>query len=175
MESFELGNLDSMRDWGHAKDYVEGEKRGKDCNKCNNMTDDEHVEKFHQEIVTLKSHQEKLSFKINNLEMSLKHLKYESSNLKGKCEKLFEDSLTATGGNFVLFLRWEAPRDAICSINYVLTGVSRASWNGNGIEYVTDTIEPMSNLGRAASNSLSIRLSGCQPTCLDLPSPASCQ
>merc|ERR1719204_2923214 len=24
MESFELGNLDSMRDWGHAKDYVEG-------------------------------------------------------------------------------------------------------------------------------------------------------
>merc|ERR1712158_168212 len=23
MESFELGNLDSMRDWGHAKDYVE--------------------------------------------------------------------------------------------------------------------------------------------------------
>ena len=63
------------------------------CNKCNNMTDDEHVEKFHQEIVTLKSHQEKLSFKINNLEMSLKHLKYESSNLKGKCEKLFEDSL----------------------------------------------------------------------------------
>ena len=38
MESFELGNLDSMRDWGHAKDYVEGDKRGKDCNKCNNMT-----------------------------------------------------------------------------------------------------------------------------------------
>jgi len=24
MEVFELGNLDSMRDWGHAKDYVEG-------------------------------------------------------------------------------------------------------------------------------------------------------
>jgi GDPmannose 4,6-dehydratase len=24
MEFFELGNLDSMRDWGHAKDYVEG-------------------------------------------------------------------------------------------------------------------------------------------------------
>merc|ERR1712061_659442 len=24
MESFELGNLDSMRDWGHARDYVEG-------------------------------------------------------------------------------------------------------------------------------------------------------
>ena len=24
MDSFELGNLDSMRDWGHAKDYVEG-------------------------------------------------------------------------------------------------------------------------------------------------------
>jgi len=24
MECFELGNLDSMRDWGHAKDYVEG-------------------------------------------------------------------------------------------------------------------------------------------------------
>lgn len=24
MEYFELGNLDSMRDWGHAKDYVEG-------------------------------------------------------------------------------------------------------------------------------------------------------
>merc|ERR1712165_291967 len=24
LESFELGNLDSMRDWGHAKDYVEG-------------------------------------------------------------------------------------------------------------------------------------------------------
>ena len=23
MESFELGNLDSKRDWGHAKDYVE--------------------------------------------------------------------------------------------------------------------------------------------------------
>lgn len=23
MDSFELGNLDSMRDWGHAKDYVE--------------------------------------------------------------------------------------------------------------------------------------------------------
>ena len=37
MESFELGNLDSMRDWGHAKDYVKGEKRGKDCNKCKNM------------------------------------------------------------------------------------------------------------------------------------------
>ena len=25
MESFELGNLDSMRDWGHARDYVEGD------------------------------------------------------------------------------------------------------------------------------------------------------
>ena len=24
MECFELGNLDSLRDWGHAKDYVEG-------------------------------------------------------------------------------------------------------------------------------------------------------
>lgn len=23
MEHFELGNLDSKRDWGHAKDYVE--------------------------------------------------------------------------------------------------------------------------------------------------------
>ena len=23
MEYFELGNLDSMRDWGHARDYVE--------------------------------------------------------------------------------------------------------------------------------------------------------
>lgn len=23
MEKFELGNLDSKRDWGHAKDYVE--------------------------------------------------------------------------------------------------------------------------------------------------------
>ncbi len=23
LEYFELGNLDSMRDWGHAKDYVE--------------------------------------------------------------------------------------------------------------------------------------------------------
>lgn len=23
LTSFELGNLDSMRDWGHAKDYVE--------------------------------------------------------------------------------------------------------------------------------------------------------
>jgi len=22
LESFELGNLDSLRDWGHAKDYV---------------------------------------------------------------------------------------------------------------------------------------------------------
>ena len=26
MECFELGNLDSMRDWGHARDYVEGGK-----------------------------------------------------------------------------------------------------------------------------------------------------
>ena len=33
MESFELGNLDSMRDWGHAKDYVEGEKRGRNGKK----------------------------------------------------------------------------------------------------------------------------------------------
>ena len=24
LDCFELGNLDSMRDWGHAKDYVEG-------------------------------------------------------------------------------------------------------------------------------------------------------
>ena len=24
LECFELGNLDSMRDWGHARDYVEG-------------------------------------------------------------------------------------------------------------------------------------------------------
>ena len=24
LECFELGNLDSRRDWGHAKDYVEG-------------------------------------------------------------------------------------------------------------------------------------------------------
>ena len=24
MECFELGNLDSLRDWGHARDYVEG-------------------------------------------------------------------------------------------------------------------------------------------------------
>jgi len=23
MESFELGNLDSRRDWGHARDYVQ--------------------------------------------------------------------------------------------------------------------------------------------------------
>ena len=24
LDCFELGNLDSMRDWGHARDYVEG-------------------------------------------------------------------------------------------------------------------------------------------------------
>ena len=24
LECFEPGNLDSMRDWGHARDYVEG-------------------------------------------------------------------------------------------------------------------------------------------------------
>lgn len=36
MEKFELGNLDSKRDWGHAKDYVEvsGGSRGRcDSNK----------------------------------------------------------------------------------------------------------------------------------------------
>lgn len=26
LESFSLGNLDSKRDWGHAKDYVEVKK-----------------------------------------------------------------------------------------------------------------------------------------------------
>ena len=32
MESFELGNLDSMRDWGHARDYVEGSDDDDDDN-----------------------------------------------------------------------------------------------------------------------------------------------
>ncbi|KAK1897501.1 GDP-mannose 46 dehydratase, partial [Dissostichus eleginoides] len=37
LESFSLGNLDSKRDWGHAKDYVEGEKMkagGKQTRVC---------------------------------------------------------------------------------------------------------------------------------------------
>ena len=51
------------------------------------------IEKFENEISCLKSTQEHLSFEINNLEMSLNHLKYEEWNRKGKCEKEFEDSL----------------------------------------------------------------------------------
>lgn len=30
LESFSLGNLDSKRDWGHAKDYVEVNETNKD-------------------------------------------------------------------------------------------------------------------------------------------------